>query len=222
MSITHEEARRLIQFNADEALNGFEKDLMENHLETCDECRGYAKSILKMELILQPMLQRRWDRSPLPLPQNKEITSSQSKLIQNMILATRIAAMGVICVAFLFNFWQFTHSEREPASQPSAIGLPAPTPSLQFTSTKASVQSCAPFHYQVQKGDTLASIARQFSVTPEEIMKENNLDVNSLNKSTQLVIYSCSLTPTHAMNTATTAFTSWSNTTSTPMGSPTQ
>src|SRR5512133_2668795 len=219
MSITHEEARRLIQFSTDKSLHGFEKELMDVHLETCGECRGYAKSIQELELVLRPMMQNRWNSFPLPLSRNEKRLHLNSHFVHKLILATRIAAMGVICIAFLFNIWQFTRPTGQPSNDSSAVSLPAPTPSFQSTSTTISEQNCAPFLYDVQQGDTLDSIAKQFLVTRAEILRDNNIRVDSLNPPMKLMIHTCSPTPTNTQNTATTVFTPWStSTTSTPMG----
>jgi predicted anti-sigma-YlaC factor YlaD len=66
MPITHEEAHKLIQFNADEILKGVEKKLLEAHLDSCESCRIYAGSIQELESTLMPVMQRRWNQHPLP------------------------------------------------------------------------------------------------------------------------------------------------------------
>ena len=99
MQITHEEARRLIQFDADETLNGIERNLLEDHLNSCLECRRYAGRIQEVESILGHMMRRRWNQQFLPHPAS--VTAPRKKppnLLQSiMALATNHVAFRGGC-----------------------------------------------------------------------------------------------------------------------------
>lgn len=221
MQITHQEARRLIQFNADAALHENDKDLLAIHLESCQECRAYADDIQNLESILGPMLQNRWNQVPLPLSVN---TKGNSKLTKDIIMVTRIVAMCVICVAFLFNIWQSTQSDGHRSNPTSISAPPVPTPSQQNISTETINQPCQEVAYTVQPDDTLAGIADQFSASQEAILSSNNLAQEALTAYMILRIPICgSNTTPGTPRTITTMFTPLIDTTpSTPSSGPTQ
>jgi LysM repeat protein len=223
MSITHEEARRLIQFRADDALKALEKNILEAHLTTCQECQHYAAVIRDLETTLQPLMQRKWNQHPLPHSTAKVVSSKSSGFIQNIFFATRIAAVGVICIAFLFNIWQFTQTGLQRTNPPSADIPLIPTPSVQSTTTNVIHQKCEPILYEVRNDDTLESIANQFSISAIEIMEANQLRTGTLIPSMKISIPACTPTPSGKSNTATTTFTPvLGPTTLTPANSPTQ
>ena len=207
MSITHDEARRLIQFRADDGLQDIDNHLLEAHLSTCAECQKFASATHDLEATLQHLMQRRWDRQPLPLPAGKPVSVNSSRFTQSIFFATRIIAMGIICVAFLFNIWQFTQSGAQRAT-PSAAEIPLiPTPSMQTTGTGTTNQTCESISYEVKENDTIESIAARFAVPAEEIRTTNELRTGTLNTSMKLSIPVCSPTPSGTPNTITTTFT---------------
>jgi hypothetical protein len=207
MLITHEEARRLIQFRADDALKDVEVNLLETHLSTCAECQKYAADTKDLESTLQHLMQRRWDRQPLPLSREQTASANPRHFTQSIFFATRIVAMGVICMAFLFNVWQFTQSGRQRATPPAAEIPLIPTPSLQSAGTKATDQTCESIYYEVKENDTIESIATRFSVPAEAIGATNHLSSGTLNTSMKLSIPVCSPTPQGTPNIVSTAFT---------------
>ena len=207
MSITHDEARRLIQFGADDALKDVERNLLETHLSICAECQKYASATSDLEATLQHLMQRRWDRQPLPLSPEKTVSANPRHYTQSIFFATRIMAMSVICVALLFNVWQFTQSGGQRATPPAAEIPLIPTPSLQSTGTKATDQTCESIYYEVKENDTIDSIAARFSITAEEIRATNHLTTKTLNTSMKLSIPACSPTPPGTPNIVTTTFT---------------
>ena len=223
MSIPHNEARRLIQFRADDGLKDVERDLLEEHLSTCADCKKYAADTHDVESTLQQLMQRRWDRQPLPLPAEKSIRANSPHFTQSIFFATRIIAMGVICVAFLVNIWQFTQSDRQRATPPAAEIPLIPTPSQQSMGTKATDQACGPIYYEVKENDTIESIALRFSVPAEEILSTNHLRIETLDASMRLSIPICSPTPPVTPNTIPTTFTPlFTSHTLTPVNGPTQ
>lgn len=223
MSMTHEEARRFIQFRADDALKEVDHHLLDTHLNSCLECQKYADTIKDLKSTLQPLLHRKWDQAPLPLPTRQSASGRTIKLPEYILFATRMVAMGIICIAFLFNIWHFTQSGRQGTSQsPAEIPL-IPTPSMYSTSTQVTDQGCEPLLYQVRENDTLDSVAGQFSISPDEIIRENHLRKLTLDTSMKLTIPVCSSTPSGTPNTVTTTFTPLlGSTTLTPVNGPTQ
>jgi hypothetical protein len=219
MSITHEEARRLIQFDTDRALEEQEQDLLHDHLAGCTECSEYARQVHKLELTLVSVMQRRWNVQPLPSPAQTVSPGRKSQLLQNMLFATRIAAMGVICITFLFNIWHFTQSPGQSPNPVSSSAAPVPTPSILSTTTNAAGPDCELVSYKVQEHDTLQRVASQFSVPPEAILTANHLDGNMLVPSMNLSIPLCGQTP-GTPRTATITFTPLL--TSTPVNQSTQ
>jgi len=223
MSITHDEARRLIQFRADEDLKEFDKNLLETHLRSCTECQNYEANLNDLELTLRPLLRRKWSHYALPYSTTRVVTGVSQKYIQNIFFATRIVAMGLICIVFLINIWPLTKPGGQGSIQPSANIPLIPTPSLQSTQTKINYQKCEPILYEVQQGDTLTSIAARFSVAPQEIKNANQLKGETLKKSMHLSISVCDTTPSGTPNIVSTAFTPLlESTTLTPVNSSTQ
>lgn len=223
MSMTHEEARRLIQFRADDALKEVDHHLLDTHLNSCLECQKYADTIKDLKSTLQPLLHRKWDQAPLPLPTRQSASGRTIKLPECILFATRMAAMGIICIAFLFNIWQFSRSRNLRTSPPSAEIPMIPTPSIQSTVTKVENRDCDLLLYQIRKNDTLKSIAEQFSVSSDEILRVNQLRTWTLDTSMKLAIPLCSPTPSETHNSVTTTFTPLLGpTTLTPINAPTQ
>jgi spore germination protein YaaH len=130
--------------------------------------------------------------------------------------------MGIICIAFLFNIWQFTRSSGTGSSQPSTNAFPAPTPSIQFTGTTVSSQKCDQILYPVQEDDTLESIAHQFSITKAELLAANNISLESLRPAIRLRIPICGTTPVGKTTVTTTLTPLLGSTPSTPVNGPTQ
>jgi LysM repeat protein len=223
MTITHEEAHRLIQIKADDALKESDKYLLDAHLSSCIDCKSYEASISDLESLLRPLMQRRWNQHPLPLSPGKAASAEFKKIRQSFFFATRIAAMGIICIAFLFNIWQSTQSGGK-GTTPSSADIPLiPTPSLQSTQTRMTSQKCESIQYVVQNNDTLDSIANQFSIPAESLKKANNLMTEKIIASTKLSIPVCNPTPAGTPNIVRTTFTPLlGSNTLTPVNGPTQ
>jgi hypothetical protein len=207
MPITHEEARRLIHLRADEALKSMDDNPLQAHLRSCVECQNYAASIHDLESTLQPLLQRRWNQIPLPLSTENVVSRNHIRLTQSLFFATRIVALGVICIAFLFNIWQFAGSGKRDANPPSAEIPLIPTPSMHSTTTKVMEKMCASVLYEVRQNDTLDSIAIHFSVSRDEILQANHLAKATLATGMKLSIPVCSPTPSRTPDTIITTYT---------------
>jgi LysM repeat protein len=223
MAITHEEAHRLIQFKADEALKESDRKLLEAHLDSCPDCQKYEAVTHELESTLRPLLKRKWNQYPPPVSTGRTVSSGYKKLLESIFFATRIAAMGLICIAFLFNIWQFTQSGGRGPSAPAASIPLIPTPSQQSTQTRATDQECEPLFYIVKSQDTLDGIASRFSVSMEEIKSANNLRAEKLDAAMRLSIPVCNPTPAGTPNIIRTTFTPLlGSNTLTPANSPTQ
>lgn len=205
MQITHQEARHLIQSGLDGGVSIRQRQLLDSHLASCSDCQRYAESIQNVETILRPLLQRQWNRQPVPLSMSVLTARAHPKTSPGMILATRIAAIGVMFVVFLFSAWQFNLSK--PISfDPLSASAPIPVPS---TSTKLVIttqtQPCEETQYVVRENDTIASVADKFQVSKEQILSANNLKPAVMRVGMQLLIPTCNTTPT--ANGSTTTFT---------------
>ena len=67
MSITHEQAHRLIQSNMEQMLDSQESARLSAHLRECRECDTYAREIKEVTNLLPTMMKKQWSASPVPL-----------------------------------------------------------------------------------------------------------------------------------------------------------
>jgi hypothetical protein len=196
MQITHQEARRLIHFHSDDALKAQEKSMLLAHLTACPECRIYAEEIKEVEIMLVPVMKKHWDARPIPLSihelKAKRISSTRS----GNLLTIRMALMSFVLAALIFSTWQFTRTGLPSDEEPSLAFAPLPTPSVERTSTAISSDDCGVIQYTIQPGDTLESIAQQFSASPEEIISMNSLKSEVVSSGLRLLIPFCGFTPT--------------------------
>jgi hypothetical protein len=215
MQITHEEARKLIQFNMDKAVKPQEMNALQTHLNDCRECRSFVEELKEVETLLSPAMLKHWNLAPAPLSIAAITYQKKSQLQSSMMLVTRTAIIGIVFAAFVFSAWQFTASNHRSVTPMPVSVLPIPTPSGQSTSTKISLQNCSEILYQVQENDTLESIAAEFSVSKDKLLAINNLGTETINTEMELLIATCGSTPTG------TVYPSMLTTTFTPLTSPT-
>ena len=207
MQITHEEAHRLIQFDTDNALKPSEKNNLVAHLKVCAECRDYAQSMKGIESLLRPLLQRNFHKQPIPLSVAALTGRTNQSRSEGAFLATRIAVIGIICVSFIFSVWQFTISSQATPDS-SVAGVPLiPTPSTQFIHMTSTSNNCEGRPYVVKEYDTVESIAQLFSISQEDILRANNLDTETLRPGMEILIPTCTSTPTGTVNALTTTYT---------------
>jgi hypothetical protein len=207
--ITHEEARRLIQFNLDYALDNIKLSSLDAHLEECKECSTYAAELKELENNLRRAMQRRWNLSPAPLPIYAITSRVQSKAIgfTNNVVVTRMAVITLAILVIMFGTWQFSRTNNAISSQMLTFAIPIPTPSTHLTSTSDKLQSCDYILYQVQNNDTLESVALQYAASKVDIMQLNNMKTETLDPSMQIRIPLCHSTPTGTINAPTTTIT---------------
>jgi LysM repeat protein len=206
MQITHEEAHKLIQYDADAELNPQQKEILSAHLKNCVDCQVYAKDIKEVESILVPVLKRHLNLQALPLSAQQIASKRNSKIQANIWLATRTAMIGFVFMAVALTFWQFILPSRSAFSQLPTNVLPVPTPSTQSTqstSTSIQFQNCEMIIYGVQENDTLESITDQFSIAKEVIMAINHLKIETVDHKMELLIPICDSTPTGTVHPTT-------------------
>lgn len=196
MQITHQEARHLIQARTDQALDAYKKEVLNIHLKDCIECADYANEVQETVTILRTTLQKQWNVQPAPL----SVRDIKVKIISHPrlldLLTTRSALVGLTVIFFFFALWQFT-ATNYGAPNSITVGVPViPTPSLLLTSTQSNFAHCQMIRYDVGQDDTLASLARQYSISEEVIRDLNHLQPDMITLPTMLILPFCELTPT--------------------------
>ena len=134
MQITHEEARRLIQFRADNSLDAARGGMLKAHLEGCTECRNYLKTVNETEAVLRRTLQKEWDAQPLPLQMAAIHAKINSRTNTNIYLTTRTALVGIAFMMFAIIAWQSIATGVPTSRQNLPGNVPLiPTPATQYT-----------------------------------------------------------------------------------------
>ena len=195
MQITHEEALRLIQFNADRALSVEKEAILDQHLRTCAECRTYAKQFSKMEVALLNVMRKQWNLRPIPLAIDKLTEKKNSRKIPGTLMLTRSTVIGIAFLTFIFIGWQFAITNN-PLNGSLPVLPVIPTPSIFYTATSYTLQDCVKVPYHVQESDTLQSIADHFSISKEIIQELNKLNTEAIQPNAILLIPVCKSTPT--------------------------
>ena len=218
MSITHKEAQHLIQRNMEDQLEAQEFATLTAHLRVCRECRAYASGIKEVADLLAPVMKRQWSfqAAPLSIP---ALLGRRERINSRTVLTMRTAAIGLMFVAFFFSAWQFMASGA-PVSSQIPMGIdPVPTPSLPNiqSATETTSAMCKLLLYPVQRADTLASIAEQFSTSEDEIIQLNGLKTDAVSPPMELMVPLCNFTPTGTFYpvTFTTTYTPLLNATTT-------
>ena len=198
MSITHEQAHRLIQLAMEDMLNSKESAILSAHLGECRECVIYANEIREVTNLLAPVMKKEWSAQPAPLSV-VALMGRKEKITANHLLTMRTAAMALLFVALFFSAWQFELPGGAGSRQRPFVIPPAPTPSVQntqSTSTGSTQATCEMIIYPVQGEDTLASIAKQFSTSMREIIQLNQLRTAAISPPMELLVPVCNFTPT--------------------------
>lgn len=200
MQITHQEARQLIQWRADQPLDASKREMLNLHLKGCTVCAEYANEIQETEAALRIALHKQWGVRLLPL----EVMDIKVKITLNSrpvdYMATRSALLGMAVLVFFFVFWQFS-STNNGLRNSATIGVPViPTPSLPLTSTQNNFDNCPMVQYEVQQNDTVESLAHRFLVSEQLIRDSNNLPADVDRLPSLLIIPVCELTPTGTTN----------------------
>jgi hypothetical protein len=197
MQITHEEAHRLIQFKTDSGLTTSNEEKLSAHLKGCKECQRYLETLKETETALRQTMHKQWNIRPLPLHVDVIYAKAHEGIGANILLTTRTALIGFAFVMFAFITWQSMSTSNNTAQAPlSTMPIMIPTPATQHTSTNTQESDCTEIQYVIQKGDTLESIASQFSVSRETIITANHLTNEAIDPAGELVIPICGSKPT--------------------------
>ena len=209
--INHQEARILLQKNADQMLNQEEKEALVMHLKDCKTCLKYANHLSTLEINLRNTFHTKWDfQQPEYLTPQKVISSSPSVPFWNiftyqsglMSKATMIAVFLLVylVVANTLGLRKQTSGIETATILPTPINpttsyTTSPTPSAQRTSVDTTTQACDTFIYIVKENDTLARIALQHGKTKEHILEYNELKSNTVFLGQEIIIPACNGTP---------------------------
>lgn len=196
MTITHHEARQLIQFKADRPLSTHDRSLLDAHLELCQECNIYSSQIKSMEVDLRTALKRQWDAKPLPFHVT-DLYKRKGGPSSNTSVPTRKLLVGITTLLFAFTIWQFALTGTTAGSLLVVDASPNPLPAQSTgTTTQNGQLTCDQLAYRVQAGDTLANLAERFSTSAEAISNLNSLETQQIKPASEILIPLCTLTPT--------------------------
>ena len=124
MQITHKEARRLIQFKADNGLSASSDENLNAHLKACTECRAYSDSLKDTESVLRQTMHKQWGIRPLPIQMNAIYAKVNPRGSISILVTTRTTLIGIAFVMFAFITWQSitnnTSSLQPPLGTPGA------------------------------------------------------------------------------------------------------
>jgi anti-sigma factor RsiW len=195
--ISHLQARAWLDSAVDLALSPEQRAALEGHLAGCDECRRYEAELANLEGALRQSLQAHLPSSHAPLSLEEVLqrvrASQPTTAFANRWVAAPVLLVVLLTIIFTLGSPRGIGGGTHPTQALTATALLAPTPSAPITSTLLSLPECKSIRYQVQAGDTLDAIARQFSVSKDVLMTYNHLTAESL--PAELSIPMCSVTP---------------------------
>ena len=217
IEISHQKAQAFLQAAADSILPANSKVQLDAHLTACKDCREHKKNLRNLEDNLQRISHEQWDNYQ-PNLNLKAITNPSATrivlgsllgLTQGMGKATIVLALvlGYFLIVNLVSDQKFASQTEIPTTLPTPNALvfsaaKSPTPSSPSTLTGLTTQGCENIDYVIQADDTLESIALQFGVSKETIIKHNNLKTDDLSPGKELLIPLCNHTPSHTASTA--------------------
>src|SRR5687768_2645494 len=130
MQITHEQARKLIQFSLDGLLSSADKAMLSAHLHDCSGCQTYVNDIKEVENLLLPAMKRQWSIQPVPLS-IPALTGKRRKIQPSTFLTIRNAAISLVFLALFFSAWQFVSFGPSISGTVPLVAPSIPTPSAQ-------------------------------------------------------------------------------------------
>lgn len=207
MQITHMEAHQLIQYNLDRALNSEKQKRLFAHLQECDTCRAYADGMHDMENVLHQVMHKQWNHHPLPLSMDSIRSQNIFPKNAHSLFVLRTALVSIVLVAFSFLIWQLRTTVDNSSEQISLSLAPVPTPSIQLSTASLESPECSWSLHKVDRMDTLDNIARQYSVSKDEIIIFNKMNSDLIYESMELKIPQCNPTPTVTAHMPTTTLT---------------
>jgi len=201
--ISHLQARAWLDSAVDLALSPEQRAALEGHLAGCDECRRYEAELASLEGTLRKSLQAHLPASHAPLSLEEVLqrvkANQPATTVANRWVAAPVLLVVLLTIIFTMGFPRGAGGGTRPIQALTATALLVPTPSAPITSTLLSLPECESIRYQVQVGDTLDSIARQFSISKDVLMAYNHLTAESL--PAELSIPMCSVTPLVGLQT---------------------
>ncbi len=212
LSLTHQNARYLLQRSLDAELNAPEQATLAAHLAACPECSAYAQKMTGLEAQLRHLTHQQWDR-PAPRLSTRAIRQPLASprpvwgafLNVGLPLKLTAAAALVITLMFAFNLGglqRFTTLPVDVSSAPApATLLQTPTPAIRETSTLSSLPNCQFATHIVREAETLDEIAARYGVSVIRLMEVNRLQNAPLIPGQALAIPVC-VTPTSTSTTS--------------------
>jgi LysM repeat protein len=205
-SLSHQNARQLLQTALDTELNPQDRTLLAAHVNSCPDCKSYARQLDTLETSLRRLTRQQWHRhAPRFSAQSIRQRAAQKKTFPFQTgLALKFAAVTALAILLVFalNLGGGQPFGPLPAVVPSApvTARQTPTPSIRETSTQASQPNCQFATHIVQENETLDSIAARYGVSTTRLMEVNSLQTNPLAPGLALSIPVC-VTPTNTSTT---------------------
>ena len=146
IGITHKQARRYINALADNLIEEQEREDLNAHLDTCEECRAYATQMKNLESRLQHSFHHRWDLFNGPSEKLTQNVQSRARRIvtRNRIkLGLRImagfTALIVLGIAINLVIGQLkSHSIKNPTAGSTATAVSSLGRLIAFVSEQGS------------------------------------------------------------------------------------
>jgi len=195
--ISHLQARAWLDSTVDLALSPEQRAALEGHLAGCDECRRYEAELASLEGTLRKSLQAHLPASHAPLSLEEVLqrvkASQPATTFVNRWVAAPVLLVVLLTIFFTLGLPRGAGGGTHPTQALTATALLVPTPSASITSTLLTSPECESIRYQVQAGDTLDAVAREFSISKDILMTYNHLTAESL--PAELSIPMCYVTP---------------------------
>lgn len=212
LSLTHQNARRLLQHSLDAELNAPEQAALAAHLAACPECSAYAQRMTGLEAQLRHLTHQQWDRhaprlSPRAIRQQLASPGPVWGAYLNLGLPLKLTAAAALVLSLMFAFnlgglQRFTTLPVDVSSAPApATLLQTPTPAVRETATLVSQPNCQFATHLVQEDETLDGIAARYGVSVVRLMEVNRLQNIPLTPGQALAIPVC-VTPTSTSTTS--------------------
>lgn len=196
---SHQKAFSLLLLSKERPLNGAEQSFLDEHLETCTECRSHARLHARLQKDLKPQEGDLVSTGqPRPTASSGIVSTIERKAKRRKVINTawRLARAGIAIVLLGTFLWilidilptltpgSFSGSEIQatissqiaptstPVLEPSPTSPVSETLSILFDQP-SSTRRTEVITYIVQEGDTVIGIAEEFNLKPETILWGN-------------------------------------------------
>jgi lipoprotein NlpD len=152
-NISHQKARSLMLLASDESILPRERLALDAHLEICDECAAYVRTLETTRQNLRRSLHHRWDGArPRISIQKIQTGSRRTSMFKTFMVTAGTLAVIAVLAFVVFNMSGTLSSQKNTASRFTETStrtvIPAPTdgitPTLQPTPTLASKPQAGP------------------------------------------------------------------------------